>query len=45
MKQLVQYFVDGTEVNFVELLSLNLIEKNGNGYSLTNYGKSFLCLI
>ena len=44
MKELVDYFVDGTEVDFSEMLSLGLIEKNGDGYSLTQYGKSFLCL-
>lgn len=44
MKKLVEYFIDGTEVNFDEMLSLGLIQANGNGYSLTNYGRSFLCL-
>jgi hypothetical protein len=42
MKQLVDYFVDGTEVDFAELLMLGLIQPDGDGYSLTIYGKSFL---
>lgn len=42
MKQLVQYFVDGTEVDFFDLLALGLIKQNNVGYSLTEYGKSFL---
>jgi len=44
MKQLVEYFVDGTEVNFNQMLSLGLIQKNGIGYSLTQYGRSFLTI-
>jgi hypothetical protein len=42
MKELVDYFVDGTEVDFEQLLMLGLIETNDDGYSLTIYGKSFL---
>ncbi len=42
MKQLVKYFVDGTKVNFAQLLMLGLIQPDGDGYSLTIYGKSFL---
>lgn len=42
MKLLVQCFVDGTEVNFDELFSLGLIQKDADGYSLTAYGKFFL---
>jgi hypothetical protein len=42
MKLLVEYFVDGTEVDFDLMLLLDLIKKDGNGFSLSNYGKSFL---
>lgn len=42
MKLLVEFFVDGAEVDFTEMLSLGLVEKNDGGYSLTEYGKSFL---
>ena len=42
MKELVQYFVDASEVDFVEMLSLGLIEKFENGFVLTEFGKSFL---
>lgn len=45
MKQLVEYFVDGTDVDFNKMMSLGLIEKKDGGYSLTTYGKSFLCPI
>jgi hypothetical protein len=45
MKQLVDYFVDGTEVDFSQMLALGLIQRNGDGYSLTQYGKLFLCSI
>ena len=42
MGLLVSMFVDGSEVDFDRMLSLNLIKKSGNGYTLTDYGKSFL---
>jgi hypothetical protein len=42
VKELVDYFVDGTKVDFSQMLSIGLIQKNGDGYSLTDYGKSFL---
>jgi hypothetical protein len=42
MKQLVDYFVDGADVDFNQMLSMGLIKRNGEGYSLTDYGKSFL---
>jgi len=42
MKTLVEYFVDGTEVDFYRMLSLGLIKSLDGGYALTEYGKSFL---
>jgi hypothetical protein len=42
MKQLVDYFVDGTEVDFQQMLSLGLICTFKDGYVLTDFGKSFL---
>jgi hypothetical protein len=42
MKELVQYFVDGTEVDFKKMLSFGLICPAGGGYVLTDFGKSFL---
>jgi hypothetical protein len=42
MKQLVDYFVDGADVDFNQMLSMGLIQRNGEGYSLTQYGASFL---
>jgi hypothetical protein len=42
MKKLVQYFVDGTEVDFNQMLELNLIKPSCGGYCLTDLGKSLL---
>jgi len=42
MRQLVAYFVDGSDVDFAKMLSLGLIKNIGVGYYLTEYGKSFL---
>ncbi len=42
MKTLVEHFVDAAEVDFVEMLSLGLIERFENGFVLTEFGKSFL---
>lgn len=42
MKQLVDNFVDGSEVDFDEMLSFGLIEKSEDGFVLTEYGRSFL---
>jgi len=42
MKELVEYFVDGTDVDFQQMLQLGLIYQNKNEYSLTEFGKSFL---
>lgn len=42
MKLLVEYFVDGTAVDFQQMLQLGLVHQNQNEYSLTEFGKSFL---
>jgi hypothetical protein len=42
MKTLVEYFVDGCEVNFSVMLSLGLIQHHEKGFVLTEFGKSFL---
>jgi len=42
MHLLVSYFVDGSQVDFNQLLGLNLIQPCGGGFRLTAYGKSFL---
>ena len=39
---LVQYFVDGAEVDFDQMLSLQLIRKQDGGYVLTQLGQSYL---
>jgi len=39
---LVTLFVDGSEVNYLEMLDLGLIAQVQGGYVLTDYGKSFL---
>ena len=41
MRQLIENFIDGAEVDFTEMLSLGLIKQDGEGYSLTVLGKSF----
>lgn len=42
MKTLVEYFVDGTEVDFSLMLSLDLIQPYRKGFVLTEFGKTFL---
>lgn len=42
MKRLVESFVNGEPVDFAEMLSVGLIERNGEGYSLTLKGR-LLC--
>jgi hypothetical protein len=42
MKILVQYFVDGTAVDFSLMLSLGLIQPHEKGFVLTEFGKTFL---
>lgn len=42
MKQLVEHFVDGTDVDFVAMRVLGLIRAEGGGFILTDFGKSFL---
>jgi hypothetical protein len=42
MKQLVAYFVDGTEVDFHKMLDVGLIEQINDGFVLTSFGRSFL---
>ena len=39
---LVQYFVDGSEVDYDQMLSLQLIRKQVGGYVLTQLGRSYL---
>jgi predicted transcriptional regulator len=39
---LVTLFVDGSEVDYLEMLDLGLIARVQGGYVLTDYGKSFL---
>jgi hypothetical protein len=42
MKHLVQLFVDGSDVDFNQMLAQGLIEQKFDGYVLTAFGKSFL---
>lgn len=39
---MVQYFVDGSEVNCEKMHELGLVSKNGNEYTLTDHGKTFI---
>lgn len=40
--ELVKMFVDGSEVDFHEMTELGLIRQAGDGFVLTEFGKSFL---
>ena len=42
MKEMVEMFVDGSDVNHALMLTLGLIERDNSGYVLTSFGKSFL---
>jgi hypothetical protein len=42
MKEMIEMFVDGSDVDYVLMLTLGLIEQNSGGYALTSFGKSFL---
>jgi hypothetical protein len=42
MQQLVEYFVDGSDVDFVAMRVLGLIRVESGGFILTDFSKSFL---
>ena len=41
-RELVEYFVDGTEVDYQLMLNLNLIEEQDGKYWLTDKGQSLI---
>ena len=39
---MVHYFVDGSDVDYKKMHELGLVSRNGNEYTLTDHGKTFI---